>query len=251
MDLLTIVGLFRRRWIALVVAVVAGVAGAVVVTARTPDTYRASSRLFVNLPVASGVQEALQGVQLSSQLLQSYATIATSRATAERIEDELDGRMPAGEVQGRVRAEVRPNTLLLDVIATHGQPAVAQELADAAAEAVVEVISDLESNKQNPVEARVIDRAGLPSTPISPKPFENLLTGLGIGLAVGVALALILESIDRSVRTPEHVEAAFGSQAVVRVPHFGRLGQQSLITPEKDGWASASCGRARRSTPSW
>ncbi|MEA3077468.1 MAG: tyrosine-protein kinase [Actinomycetota bacterium] len=207
MDLLTVVGLFRRRWIALVLAVLAGLAGAVVVSVRTPDTYQASSRLFVNLPVASGVQEALQGVQLSSQLLQSYAAIATSRTTAELISSDLGGRMTAGEVRGRVRAEVRPNTLLLDVIATHEQPAVAKELADTAAVAVTKVISDLESNKQNPVEARVIDKASLPSTPISPKPLENALTGLGIGLAVGIALALTLESLDRSPR-PAPSEAA-------------------------------------------
>src|SRR3954465_5120246 len=101
MDPVDLLALARRRWLPIVLCLVLGIVGGVLVTATTPKSYRASARLFVNIPAARGVQEALQGVQLSSQLLASYAEIGTSRSVAERISAKLDQRFSPGEIRAK------------------------------------------------------------------------------------------------------------------------------------------------------
>ena len=57
----------------------------------------------------------------------------------------------------------------------------------------------------------VIDPAQVPSEPSDPKPLSSTLIGLGAGLLCGAAVALGIESVDDSVRTPEEAEQAAGS----------------------------------------
>jgi capsular polysaccharide biosynthesis protein len=193
-----ILGIVRRRWLPLLLCMVAGVAGAAALSLSSPDTYRSTSRLIVNIPAARGVQEALQGVQLSTQLIESYAKIAESRTNAEQASELLEGRASPGEVRGAVRATPVTNTLLLDISATDTDPVLARDIADAAAQVLIDVIDELESGNQDSVRARVIDPAATSSSRVSPRPRVDVTVGLVLGLAAGILLALGLEANDRS-----------------------------------------------------
>ena len=66
---------------------------------------------------------------------------------------------------------------------------------------------------------RVIDMAGLPNTPIRPKKKLNLILGLVFGLTVGIGLAVFLETMDTSIKTPEEVEKKTGLRLLGSIPH--------------------------------
>ena len=221
-----------------------GTLGALSVTRSTPKTYEATARLFVNLPTAGGVQEALQGVQLSSQLIASYAEIATSRSTASVVSEALDGRFSPEEVRGRISASAEPETLLIDVTAVDVDPASARDLANAAAEALTDVIGELETNRAGGVRARVIDAAVVPTTPIRPRPAREVTLGGLLGLGVGLGLALVLESLDRSITTPEQAAEAFGAPTLAMLPRQRRLASEPLIALEG---VTSPAGEAYRS----
>ncbi len=67
---------------------------------------------------------------------------------------------------------------------------------------------------------RVIDKAELPKTPISPKKRLNLAIGLILGLTMGIGLAFFLESLDTSIKTPEEVEKKTGLTIVGSIPRI-------------------------------
>ena len=54
---------------------------------------------------------------------------------------------------------------------------------------------------------RVVDRAVPPEFPIRPNRKLNALLGALLGLLLGAGLALLLESLDSSVKTIEELEA--------------------------------------------
>jgi capsular exopolysaccharide synthesis family protein len=54
--------------------------------------------------------------------------------------------------------------------------------------------------------ATVVERPGVPNTPISPAPVRNMVVGLIAGVLLGVAVALTREAADRTVRHREQLE---------------------------------------------
>lgn len=216
MDVRSVLGLLRRRWRALAICLLAGLLGAGVVTQRAEPQYRSSSRLFVNIPRAGSVAEQVQGVQLTVQLLQSYAQIATSRSAAQEMAGRL-GR-PVGEVEGRVSATPRAETLLIDVAAVDRDPQQAARLANVASDVLITNIADLERGKAAPVTAQVIDRAVPAGSPFAPRPKVNYAVGGILGLLVGLLLALALDALDRSVKTPAHATESFRTPLLAVTP---------------------------------
>lgn len=240
------IALLRRRWAPIVLCLIAGIAGALSIIRGTPQTYRATTQLIINIPAAREVQEALQGFQLSSQLLASYARVATSRSAAAAVVEELDLAQSPGSVQRRLSAEPVPETLLMTISAEARRPEQAAQLADAAAGVFVEMVADLERGKAGAIEPRIIDRAQTPSTPISPRPTRDLAIGAALGLLAGGGLALLLESLDRSVRTPAEAAQLARAPILAMVPKRKDAGDHPVLAPQDAGTPAAEAYRVLR-----
>lgn len=202
MDLSGYLAILRRHWLPVVASVAIALVIAVAITATAPKRYRATTTMFVNLPAATDVREALQGVELSAQLLESYADIATSRSSAAEIAEALDSEVTAGEVRARLSAEPRPDTVLLDLSVLDTDRDRARRTADAAATVLADKIRDLGPTPERAVEARVLDAAVVGADPVTPRPVRNAATALALGLGFGIAFAFVLESLGRPAPAP-------------------------------------------------
>lgn len=67
---------------------------------------------------------------------------------------------------------------------------------------------------------RLIDEAGIPTIPVRPRVPVNLALGLCGGLTVGVAVAFLRAGFDKSIRTPNDVEAQCLLPALAVVPRL-------------------------------
>jgi capsular exopolysaccharide synthesis family protein len=231
-DFAATLGLLRRRWFALVLCLVMGLGGAVYRTSRTPDTYATSARLIVSVPAARNAGEALVGVQLTSQLMKSYGEVATSLSAAERVKRRLALPESVADVRAKIFASPEPETLLISVGATDGDPVRARTIADAAADVFIQLVAELESGNTDKVEARFVDRATTPSARVSPQPRNNLLIGGVLGLVAGAVLALMLEALDRSLKTPAQGVHLFGAPMLSLLPRRRDAASKQLVTVE-------------------
>lgn len=219
MTVESVLSFLRRRWVVLAICVVAGVVGGFAQAQAQDKVYTSDARLFVNIPAARDAQEALQGVQLSSDLMQSYAQIVQSRSVADQIKTRLG--LPASfSLDGKITATQQPNTLILAVSATDTDAARAQSIAQAAVTVLNDKIRELETDrsKSSAVEASIVDDATHPDSPSSPRPLRNALLGLILGLAAGVVVSLLLDALDRSVKTAAATEGLVGAPPLAIVP---------------------------------
>ncbi|HLK88469.1 MAG TPA: polysaccharide biosynthesis tyrosine autokinase [Polyangia bacterium] len=68
---------------------------------------------------------------------------------------------------------------------------------------------------------RVLERAIVPGVPVRPKPVQNLLLGLMLGLGTGIALAFAIEALDNTLKTQQDVEQFLGTPVLGLVPIIG------------------------------
>lgn len=246
MDVVGIFEILRRRWLLLLLASAIGLGSGVAVTRSTEPTFRSSSRLFVNIPGGGEVVEALQGVELSSQLLASYAEIATSRSAAERIRKSVSGRLEARQIQRRITAVPEHPSLLLTISAVDDTPEGARALAKAAADAFIEIVEELEDGRTRAIEPRIIDAAELPTSPIEPRPRRNQAIGLAVGLLCGFGLALLLDALDRSLRGPTELVRLTDKPLLAIVPKRKDFADHPLVTAGDAGTNMAEAYRLLR-----
>jgi receptor protein-tyrosine kinase len=69
-----------------------------------------------------------------------------------------------------------------------------------------------------PGDATLVDRASVPSSVASPRPLRTGVIALALGGALGVGLALLLNLVDRRVKTGEELERLYGLRALATVP---------------------------------
>ena len=225
-------GLISRRLLPLLLCVAAGLSGAIVTTRNTAPTYASTSSVIITLPGSAGVSEALQGVQLTTQLLQSYAAIGTSRTAAERIKNSLALPESADTIRSKITVTPQPETLLLAVQAVDTDPVRAKSIADAATQVLIGDITALERTKVDKVQASVVDAAQV-GTRVGPRTKVNLAVGLVLGLLVGLALALILEALDRTVKTPDQATDLFRAPLLGMVPKLKPTAVSAPSTAEQ------------------
>lgn len=92
-------------------------------------------------------------------------------------------------------------------------------------------------------DAELVQRAGVPTSPSSPKTTRNIFLGVLLGGALGLALAALFERIDRRIRTEEELEGLLGLPILARIPRSRSLAGgwlrgrgQMLTTPELEAF---------------
>ncbi len=216
-DLLRVV--WKRMWVVLLVAVVLTSAVVGVSLGQTP-MYEASIKILVGQKQGSDVPGALgSDVQGLQQLAQTMADLISTRPVAEAVIRQLDLRMSAEAFLENLSVEQVPNTQSIQVFYKDPNPTQAKDIANAIGATFSDRISEV-SPSANAITATVWESAGLPDSPVSPKPMLYGLLGLMLGLILGVGLAFLLEYLDDSWRSPEEVEQISGVPTFGIIPNF-------------------------------
>jgi capsular exopolysaccharide synthesis family protein len=90
------------------------------------------------------------------------------------------------------------------------------------AQSETEVTARLQGTKESNI--RIVDRALAPGGPSSPNLKQDLSSGLLFGLVFGIGLVLLLEYLDRTVKTSEQVEHLLGLPTLAVIPDINDTG---------------------------
>jgi capsular exopolysaccharide synthesis family protein len=220
LELIDYIHILRRRWLLIALVLIACVGGAAAATKLTTPTYQATSALIINgSSSASGVDEVVSR-ELAAQRATSFSQIIT---TAPAVQAALrKAETTAGPFSSSgypsVSASANGTDPFITVTVSDTDPRRAQAVANALPVVIPGVLRQLQQPPTTPHEIDLLQPAGLPSKPSSPKPKQNLLIGAALGLVLGCGAALVVESLDRRLKDSADVEKASGLTALGVVP---------------------------------
>lgn len=250
MTVIDFLRLTRRSWRTLVIAVVAGVLLMVAYTAITPKVYEASSTGFI----ASDSGGVISGSQSAMDKVAAYLPLISSAPVFEKIRADPTVELGGDNLEGRLSANIVGGTTMIVVSATAPTPESALALANGGLNALTAVIGDIETAAtpgQAP-ELRVVplQNAGLPTTPISPKPKTNLLLGLGGGLVLGYLIVFLRRALETRIRSSEELTEIMGVGLFGSMPKVTD-GSPSLDATDREGTLAAEAIRQVRTALSF
>ena len=250
--------LWRRKWVVLL-AVLASVGVAVGLSLRSPKQYSASAQLlfrdpgfaqalFGNNLFSTGQQEPQRTTQTSIDVLTSL-NVATEAASLLKTNERVSALIESINVTPNTNADIAT------IKATRSSPREAAAVANAFANGYIvyrrqtdratvaqaeELVNQslqsaapaaqaklAESLRQLGVlrslqtgDAELIAQAQPNGTPVSPKPKRDGLLGLVVGLLLGAGIALLVDFLDRRLKTLEDFERAVPDYPIIAsVPH--------------------------------
>ncbi|MBN9621394.1 MAG: hypothetical protein J0H06_00330, partial [Actinobacteria bacterium] len=265
----------RRKWIILE-ATVAVPLLAVLLTLNHPTEYKAGATLLFR--ASPGLEESAGFVDPTREAATNGELIRLP-VVAEEAAKNLKG-VSAAEIMGSVEVAQSPNAETASVTATTGDPELSAELANAYGEAYIDFrrkadrsqlqeaitlaeqsLSELTVEQREGAQgealnkqleslkltqalqtggAELVQRASPPEEPVPSNRNRNIALGVILGVLLGFALAVLLERIDRRVRSIEELEEIYHLPVIGRIPRSRRLaGIRQAIdtqTPEADSF---------------
>ena len=158
---------------------------------------------------------------LSKQLTADFSVLAKSRPVMNKIEEKLkadykykDLNYSVEQLQGMITIENPSGTSLMRMTATNSDAQLAADIANAAADAVAERIS----------EVMVIDKpsseeeAEKPNYPVSPNVKKNMIMGGLIGAVLAVGVFTLLFLLDDTIKSEEDVRRYLQLNTLASIP---------------------------------
>ncbi|WP_064751570.1 polysaccharide biosynthesis tyrosine autokinase [Mycobacterium sp. URHB0044] len=216
---------FRRFWWLIVVATAVGAAIGYGTTFMSTPQYQSTARLFVTTQSGTSVGDAYQNNLFSQERVVSYAGLATSEQVAARAVDQLKMPITPDELRSKITATPLPKTVLLDISVTDTDPVRAQTYANAVADQLVQLVSELETSRRGGTPAAgaiLLDDANYPTSPAGLSLLTLVALGAVGGFIVGVLIAVSIGALDNRLRARDKVEAVTRSNALgalVADPH--------------------------------
>lgn len=216
-ELVNYVRVLRRRWLVIALAVVVCGGVAYALSVQTTAVYATSARLVVSSPQGGGAVSELSNRELAVTRAAAYATYAS---TGPAVDAALQGAgYPAGTPRPTVTGTADGQTPFLSVGVTDADPVKAAAVANAYATQLLGVVARLDATPQLAEQTlAVVDPAGVPETPVSPRPVRDALFGLMLGLVLGVGTAFVREALDRTFTDADVLETETGLSVLGVVP---------------------------------
>jgi capsular exopolysaccharide synthesis family protein len=195
--------------------------------------------------------------------------LVTLSSVADRTANRLDNGLTGSEIASKISASPQGQSDLVTVTATDPDPVLASRIANAFVQSFVAFRRDADRNKiadakklvrrnyqaLSPAKqagsegqglqrqlgqlsklealqtgnAEVVQKAGVPTAPSSPRPARNTVLAGALGLLLGLALAFLLDRLDRRIRDPEELEDAF------EMPMLGLIPESKTLQRSEDG----------------
>lgn len=189
--------LVRRGWWVVLLFALLGAGGAEVYNVLVPPVFEADAQLFV-APVANPASPAdlNQANQFSQGIVKSYADLVTSPTVMRSVISDLNLQDSPEDLATKVSATSPLGTVIINVSAQWGTPAMADGIANSAIKNVIQVISQLQ-NPSDPSASgvRIVSGGVSSQKQVAPRKLVDLLLGLIGGLVVGSLLLAIVEAV--------------------------------------------------------
>jgi len=215
-DLLHLIKLVLRKWIMVgaITMVVTFIVGAYAFFVLD-DTYTANSSMLVQAQdtETSDYQNLLTG----QRLVDTYKEIAKSNNVLEQLVTKVDDpNITVGSLRSMITVSSVNDTLIVKLSVEAYSPELSAEIANEA----VDIIRALSSEFNGLQEVEVLDTAKVPTSPSGPNRILYVAVGILLGGMLGVGYVLVIEFMDKHIRTPKDIEQHLGLRVLGTIPDY-------------------------------
>jgi len=208
----------KRLWVILLVVCV--VVGAAVGASlwQTP-TYEASAQVWVDQKQGDQQTNLAGTVEGLQTIILTMIHAIDSRPVAEEAIQRLDLKRTPAELLDNLTVEQVESTSFIVLTYEGNDPVEATKIVNTVGQVSSELISE-RSAAGSQLTANVYEKAIVPESPVSPDPLRNGVLAAVFGVMLGIGLALLMEYLDHSWRSPEEVEQVSGVPTFATIPEF-------------------------------
>jgi capsular polysaccharide biosynthesis protein len=208
----------KRLWVILLVVCV--VVGAAVGASlwQTP-TYQASAQVWVDQKQTDQQTNLAGTVEGLQTIILTMIHAIDSRPVAEKAIQRLNLDMTPADLLDNLTIEQVESTSFIVLTYESNDPVEATKIVNTVGQVSSELISERSAAGSN-LTANVYEEAVVPESPVSPDPLRNGVLAAVFGVMLGIGLALLMEYLDHSWRSPEEVEQVSGVPTFATIPEF-------------------------------
>lgn len=208
---------WRRKWILIGTFLSLTILTAVI-SRSLPKEYETTATLWVTEGSGTSTFDSVQAGQV---LAGTYGKVADNQLLADRVAAKLPFDSNGGDVLGAMTFEPVPETQLLKITASDGNPVRARVIANTYARTFIDYSRSQLGDAVN-ADITFAAPASVPGAPARPQPTLYTVAGALLALLLGVGLALLAEMLDRRIRSSEELEVVVAAPVLARIPELTR-----------------------------
>lgn len=218
--------MWRRAWIILLAALIAGLAGFGYSAFLIKPTYSSSVKLYVNnssislgnttFSISSSQLVAAQG------LVKTYSEILNSRSTLERIIEKAGVDYSYGSLAGKIRCTPANETEIMKVTVTTTNPYESAKIANTIAEVLPIRISEIIDGAS----MEVVDSAVPELQKVAPSVTKYTTVGLILGVFVSMGALVIVALRDDTIHDEDYILNNYEYPILGKVPDLLNTGNK-------------------------
>ena len=219
MSLHDYVRLFRRGWWIVLLGAVLGAMAAVLLTLSTPATYYSTATVGVSVTGDGTPADLASGADFAADRVPTYAGLATTSDVLDRAAAARGGVDDVPTLRESVTSTSRADAAFIDITAGGPDAEVARARADAVANGLIEAAAELDPSGIDPaVRLTVVQTADLPTIATEPRPRNNVLIGLAVGLVLGLAAVVVTDALSTTIRSSADLPRGGGLATLTSMP---------------------------------
>ncbi len=249
LTLARIAQIVRRFWIVIVALTLVGAASAFLISKSQTPLYQADATVYFSISQSTTNSDLNQGSAYTQAQMLSFAQLATSDLTLERVISDLGLKVDPASLARNITVTSPQNTVLLNISVSSPSATGASEIANSVARNVSHVVVELaptDSSSKSTVSARIVDPAVTPRVQASPNKSRDTAIGALLGLLLGILGCVIFTRLDTRLRSVEAVASVTDSPVLGQI---GRLApavdSRPLMIQAPNGKEAESFRRAR------
>jgi len=192
----------NRIWLILLSAVIFSIAALFITKFAITPQYQATVRLYVNNKTEETNSLTQSDVTAAKSLVDTYITIIQSNSVIDSIANSSDINYSNQEIREMLSAKSVNGTEVFDVSIIGSSPEECAKIANRIAELAPDKISAIIEGSS----VKIIDRAKIPSEPISPSLARNIAIAFLLGLVTSCIAFVIAHIMDTNIYSEDDVK---------------------------------------------
>ena len=212
--------LWKRKFVILVAALVAGLVAFAYSSFVIKPQYTSTTRIYVvNRNQADKPGLTNQDLQAGAYLVKDYREIILSQDVLEKVVADQSLTIDAKTLGKKVSVTVPADTRIVSISVRDGKPEeasrIANALRDVAAQKIISVtrVSDVTT----------LEEARPATSPSSPNIRRNTMMATIAGVGIVIVIVLLVELLDDRVKRPEDIEEVMHISLLGVIPNLGKL----------------------------